>query len=68
MAWPHLLALSGTCPSCSRTTVLDVLQQPFLLVRGTARLFRCFTWARCPACEHEWAIDSSVVSGALPVA
>jgi len=68
MAWPDLLALPGTCPSCCRASVLDVLHQPFHLIRGTARLYRCFTWARCPTCDHEWPVDCAVARGALPVA
>ena len=68
MAWPHLLELPGACPHCRRTSVLDVIHQPYRLVRGTVRLLRCFTWAHCPRCQHEWPLDSSVTRGALPAA
>ncbi len=69
MAWPHVVKLTTACPNCGATAGLEVIHQPFQRVYGSrGRIYRSFTWADCPACGHEWALDSNIARGALPAA
>ncbi len=69
MAWPHLVKLIATCPSCGKSILLEAIHQPFLRVFGSRdRIYRAFTWADCPACGYEWQLDSSIARDALPAA